>query len=488
MFAKLRELDFYRKIPKDLTETTTHGSILSICAATFMLILFIAELWSFLSMQVVTNVIIDPNTDSLLRINFNITVMDMPCEFAMIDVVDVLGTRKDNITKNINKWQVDANGVRKNYEGRNTEQRDLLHDVHHDMKVLTENGVHAVPVDEKSFENWLSSHHYTFVNFYAPWCIWCQRLEPVWEAFAERIENEQLPISIVKVDCVANQNLCMSQHIQAFPTLRIFKDTTVQPPDYRSDRTTDALLEFVRSRLATDEQVAQMSAKEQEEHKERQEQQRDDHPGCMMSGFLLVNRVPGNFHLEARSKHHNLNPKMANLSHVVNHLSFGPVLSRSAIRRMNGIPESYFSMDSTHPMDGNVYVNGKLHQAFHHHIKVTLSRIYIVISCSSVRWLPALRQSITYLLALCNVPSNATTSYECTPSLKLLCNPSVHMPQHFLIFCSCFFFFCSLSVLYKVVSTHLEVSSRYSGKDAILAYQLVQSSQVMQVSSSLDRC
>ena len=26
------------------------------------------------------------------------------------------------------------------------------------------------------------------------------------------------------------------------------------------------------------------------EHKERIEQQRDDHPGCLMSGFLLVNR------------------------------------------------------------------------------------------------------------------------------------------------------------------------------------------------------
>lgn len=105
-----------------------------------MLVLFVAELWSFLSMQTITNVVIDPNTDSLLRINFNITVMDMPCEFATIDVVDILGTRKDNITKNINKWQVDSNGVRRNYEGRNMEQKDLLHDVHHDIDSLVSNG------------------------------------------------------------------------------------------------------------------------------------------------------------------------------------------------------------------------------------------------------------------------------------------------------------------------------------------------------------
>ena len=33
--------------------------------------------------------------------------------------------------------------------------------------------------------------------------------------------------------------------------------------------------------------------------------------------------MPGNFHIESRSKFHNLNPEMSNLSHTVNHLSFG---------------------------------------------------------------------------------------------------------------------------------------------------------------------
>lgn len=41
--------------------------------------------------------------------------------------------------------------------------------------------------------------------------------------------------------------------------------------------------------------------------------------------------MPGNFHIEAQSKHHNLNPALSNMSHVVNHLSFGPVLSKSGL-------------------------------------------------------------------------------------------------------------------------------------------------------------
>lgn len=377
MFNKLRDVDFYRKIPKDLTEGTTHGSILSICAVLFMLILFIAELWAFLTMSIVTNVIIDSSTDSLLRINFNITVMDMPCEFAMIDVVDVLGTRSENITKNINKWQVDSAGIRRNYEGRNLEQKDLEHDEHHDMVLLSKNGLHAVPVDESSYEGWLNTHSYTFVNFYAPWCIWCQRLEPVWEAFAERIEVESLPISIIKVDCVANKRLCMDEHIQAFPSLRLFKGRLVQPPDYRSDRTVDAMTEFVKAKLSLDKEISKLSVKEQEVHHEKMEAEREDHPGCLMSGFLLVNRVPGNFHIEARSKNHNLNPVMANISHVVNHLSFGPILPASAIKRLNVIPDEYFTLDSTQPMDDNIYANSKLHQAYHHYLKVVSTHLDI---------------------------------------------------------------------------------------------------------------
>ena len=30
-----------------------------------------------------------------------------------------------------------------------------------------------------------------------------------------------------------------------------------------------------------------------------------DHPGCMLVGHLLVNRVPGNFHVEVSAHAHN---------------------------------------------------------------------------------------------------------------------------------------------------------------------------------------
>jgi hypothetical protein len=50
--------------------------------------------------------------------------------------------------------------------------------------------------------------------------------------------------------------------------------------------------------------------------------------GCLLTGFLLVNRVPGNFHIEARSKYHNLNPALTNVSHIVHDLTFGPPMTK----------------------------------------------------------------------------------------------------------------------------------------------------------------
>lgn len=125
--------------------------------------------------------------------------------------------------------------------------------------------------------------------------------------------------------------------MQAFPTLRMFKNGVAEPPDYRSDRTVDAFIHFVDEKLAMDHHVASLSHEDREAHMEMMQLQNNDHPGCLMAGFLLVNRVPGNFHIEARSNYHNLNPVMANLSHVVHQFSFGPTMNSRTMNIMEQV-------------------------------------------------------------------------------------------------------------------------------------------------------
>ena len=81
-------------------------------------------------------------------------------------------------------------------------------------------------------------------------CIWCQRLEPTWEAMAEEVDaSDDLEVDVAKVDCVANRNLCGAQRIQAFPTLRFFKDGKQYGLDYRQDRTVQALTAFLKQKV-----------------------------------------------------------------------------------------------------------------------------------------------------------------------------------------------------------------------------------------------
>jgi len=93
----LRDLgryDIFRKIPRDLTTGTVSGASLSFFGVFFLCILFIFELNSYISGSVVTDVVMDTSTDAFLRVNFNVTLPNIPCQYASVDVQDVLKTRK----------------------------------------------------------------------------------------------------------------------------------------------------------------------------------------------------------------------------------------------------------------------------------------------------------------------------------------------------------------------------------------------------------
>jgi hypothetical protein len=189
------------------------------------------------------------------------------------------------------------------------------------------------------------------------------------------------------------------------------------------DRTVTALTGYAKRKLEMDEKYKEWESKSGDrvtpEEKERKQnlyrQQRTEHPGCQVSGHLMVNRVPGNFHIEAKSVNHNLNAAMTNLSHVVNHLSFGEPLdvkNRKAKRILKQVPDEHQQFQ---PMDGQDYVTRDYHQAFHHYIKVVSTHLNMGSSDSSMMLTyQFLEQSQVVYYETVNVPE-ARFSYDLSP-------------------------------------------------------------------------
>lgn len=277
--VRLASLDMYRKVPLDLLEGTRRGSILSTLAIITMSTLFFLETKAYFSSTLGTSLALDSNKEPQVRVNFNITMMDLKCDFATIDVVSVLGTQQ-NVTKHISKFPIDQNGVRQGYRPRNKGQHDvLLYDsgVEETIEELHADGEDAVSLDETLLEVALEENTYVFVDFFANWCSHCRDLAPTWETFAEvmysaaehkldsAMENDpnhpvhtysdedydeavkvELPVLIGKIDCVNHAELCMKYDIAAYPTLKFFVNGR-EVGDYRGHRTVVELAHFVEN-------------------------------------------------------------------------------------------------------------------------------------------------------------------------------------------------------------------------------------------------
>lgn len=99
-----------------------------------------------------------------------------------------------------------------------------------------------------------------------------------------------------------------------------------------------------------------------------------EHPGCQLAGHLLLERAPGHFAIMARSPHHEIEPKAANVSHFVHELSVGePVAARMIEKGSVTVPSELKRKLS--PMNGFAYVNEELHEAYHHYLKVITTNI-----------------------------------------------------------------------------------------------------------------
>ncbi|XP_014522029.1 protein disulfide-isomerase 5-4 [Vigna radiata var. radiata] len=337
--SKLKSVDFYRKIPRDLTEASVSGAGLSIIAALCMVFLFGMELNSYLSVSTATSVIVDKSSDGdYLRIDFNMSFPALSCEFAAVDVSDVLGTNRLNLTKTIRKFSIDSN---LRTTGHEYHSEPATTNIKHDNEVHEESIGGSLELTTDNFDKYAHQFPITVVNFYAPWCYWSQRLKPSWEKASKIIRERYDPetdgrIVMGRVDCTQNGELCRSHHVQGYPSIRIFRKGSDVRSDhghhehesYYGDRDTDSLVKTMDNLVASLPSESQkLSLGDKSTFASHTKRPAPSAGGCRIEGYVRVKKVPGNLIISARSDAHSFDASQMNMSHVINHLSFGRKVS-----------------------------------------------------------------------------------------------------------------------------------------------------------------
>ncbi|KAL7699656.1 Endoplasmic reticulum vesicle transporter [Lotmaria passim] len=107
-----QKADFFRRIPKDLTEATTIGAVISIACVVVMVLLFTGEVISYVSPRVQSDLIIKPDLDSSsnIKVSLDITFHKMPCAILTLDILDVLHNHVFNSMEHITKTRLDERG------------------------------------------------------------------------------------------------------------------------------------------------------------------------------------------------------------------------------------------------------------------------------------------------------------------------------------------------------------------------------------------
>ncbi|RAL07562.1 protein disulfide isomerase PDI1 [Aspergillus homomorphus CBS 101889] len=90
----------------------------------------------------------------------------------------------------------------------------------------TESNVISLSTD--TFESFMSEHNLVLAEFFAPWCGHCKALAPKYEEAAIELKAKDIPL--VKIDCTAEEDLCRSQGVEGYPTLKIFRGPNSSKP------------------------------------------------------------------------------------------------------------------------------------------------------------------------------------------------------------------------------------------------------------------
>uniref|UniRef100_A0A8D3E7P8 protein disulfide-isomerase n=1 Tax=Scophthalmus maximus TaxID=52904 RepID=A0A8D3E7P8_SCOMX len=80
------------------------------------------------------------------------------------------------------------------------------------------------------------------VDFYAPWCGYCKKLEPVWNEVGLELKSSGSPVRVGKMDATAYSGMSSEFGVRGYPTIKLLKGDLAY--NYKGPRTKDDIVDF----------------------------------------------------------------------------------------------------------------------------------------------------------------------------------------------------------------------------------------------------
>lgn len=106
---------------------------------------------------------------------------------------------------------------------------------------------HVIILDDSNFQEALSLYPNLLVEFYAPWCKFCQKFAPMYAQAAARLLKENPPIRIAKTDATVNIESAHKYNIEGYPTLKFF--TNNEPSEYTGIKNEDGVVNWLIKKI-----------------------------------------------------------------------------------------------------------------------------------------------------------------------------------------------------------------------------------------------
>lgn len=116
----------------------------------------------------------------------------------------------------------------------------------------------VLELTDSNFESAISTFDCVFVDFYAPWCGHCKRLNPELDAAAPILAKLKQPIIIAKLNADKYSRLARKLEIDAFPTLMLYNHGV--PMEYYGPRKADLLVRYLKKFVAPDVAVLESNS------------------------------------------------------------------------------------------------------------------------------------------------------------------------------------------------------------------------------------